>query len=29
MIDALDPSRVRTTTLDKLLPDSFSGAALE
>jgi cytidine deaminase len=28
MVDADDPSRVRTTTLDKLLPDSFSGAAL-
>jgi cytidine deaminase len=28
LVDADDPSRVRTTTLDKLLPDSFSGAAL-
>jgi cytidine deaminase len=29
LVDADDPSRVRTTTLDKLLPDSFSGAALD
>jgi cytidine deaminase len=28
LVDADDPMRVRTTTLDKLLPDSFSGAAL-
>jgi cytidine deaminase len=28
MIDADDPSRVRTTTLDKLLPDGFDAAAL-
>lgn len=28
LVDADDPSRVRTTTLDKLLPDSFGGAAL-
>lgn len=28
IVDADDPSRVRTTTLDKLLPDGFSGAAL-
>jgi cytidine deaminase len=29
LVDADEPSRVRTTTLDKLLPDSFSGAALD
>ena len=28
LVDADDPSRVRTTTLEKLLPDGFSGAAL-
>ncbi len=28
MVDADDPSRVRTTTLDKLLPDGFDAAAL-
>jgi cytidine deaminase len=28
LVDADDASRVRTTTLDKLLPDGFSGAAL-
>lgn len=28
MVDADQPSCVRTTTLDKLLPDSFSGASL-
>ncbi len=28
MVDADEPSRVRTMTLDKLLPDSFSGSAL-
>jgi cytidine deaminase len=29
IVDADDTTRVRATTLDKLLPDSFSGAALE
>jgi cytidine deaminase len=29
LVDADDPTRVRTTTLDKLLPDGFSGAALQ
>lgn len=29
LVDADEPSQVRTTTLDKLLPDSFSGAALK
>jgi cytidine deaminase len=28
LVDADDPTRIRTTTLDKLLPDGFSGAAL-
>jgi cytidine deaminase len=28
LVDADDPSRLRTTTLDKLLPDSFGRAAL-
>lgn len=28
IVDADDPSRIRTTTLDKLLPDGFSCAAL-
>ena len=28
MVDADEPTRVRTTTLDKLLPDNFGSAAL-
>ena len=28
LVDADDPAQVRVTTLDKLLPDSFSGAVL-
>ncbi len=28
IVDADDPSRVRTTTLDKLLPEGFGGAHL-
>jgi len=28
LVDADNPAHVRTTTLDKLLPDGFSGAAL-
>jgi cytidine deaminase len=28
LVDADDPSPVRTTTLDKLLPEAFGGAAL-
>jgi cytidine deaminase len=29
IVDADDPTRIRTTTLDKLLPQSFGGAALQ